>query len=199
MAEVVRVRFHRQAVHADDTTPLLGRIEVSTVVVVVVTGRVQYAVGNEILTGFIAFHDGLDEVFRNILVIGQQLLGVFGQAVAAVTERRIVVMASDAWVKAYTVDDGFRVQTLHLGVRVQLIEIRDPQGQVGVGKEFHGLGFGQSHEQRVDVFFDGPFLQEGCKVVCGLVQPGIPFGAAYDDTAGVEIVVQGFTLAQELR
>ena len=96
MAEVVRVRFHRQAVHADDTLPLLGRIEVSTIVVVVVTGRVQYAVGNEILARAVAFHDGLDKGFRDILVIGQQLLGVFGQAVAAVTERRIVVVASDA-------------------------------------------------------------------------------------------------------
>ena len=102
LAEVVRVRFHRQAIHADDTLPLLGRIEVSTVVVVVVTGRVQYAVGNEILARAVAFHDGLDEVFRDILVIGQQLLGVFGQAVAAVTKRGVVVMASDAWIEAYT-------------------------------------------------------------------------------------------------
>ena len=75
LAEVVRVRFHRQAIHADDTLPLLGRIEVSTVVVVVVTGRVQYAVGNEILARAVTFHYGLDEVFRDILVIGQQLLG----------------------------------------------------------------------------------------------------------------------------
>ena len=88
LAEVVRVRFHRQAVHADDTLPLLGRIEVSTVVVVVVTGRVQYAVGNEILARAVTFHYGLDEVFRDILVIGQQLLGVFGQAVAAVTRTK---------------------------------------------------------------------------------------------------------------
>ena len=197
LAEVVRVRLHRQAVHADDTLPLFGRVEVPTVVVVVVTGRVQYAVGNEILTGFIAFHDGLDEVFRNILIISQQLLGVLGQAVAAVTERRVVVMASDAWVKAYAVDDGFRVQTLHLGIRVQFVEVGDPQGQVSVGKEFHGLGFGQAHEQRVDVFLDGSFLQEGCKIMCGLVQPGIPFGTAHDDAARVEVVIQGFALAQE--
>ena len=72
--------------------PLLGRIEVSTVVIVVVTGRVQYAVGNEILARAVAFYDSLDEVFRNVLIVGQQLLGVFGQAVSAVAERRIVVM-----------------------------------------------------------------------------------------------------------
>ena len=118
----------------------------------------QYAVGNEILARTVAFYDSLDEVLGYVLIVGQQLLGVFGQAVATVTERGVVVMASDARVEAYTVDDGFRVQTLHLGVRVQLIEIRDPQGQIGVGKEFHGFGFGQSHEQRVDVFFDGSFL-----------------------------------------
>ena len=67
-------------------------------------------------------------------------------------------MASDTWVEAYTVDDGFRVQPFHFGIRVQLVEVGYPQGQVGIGKEFHGLGFGQTHEQRVDVFFDGPFL-----------------------------------------
>ena len=126
LAEVVRVRFHRQAIHADDTLPLLGRIEVSTVVVVVVTGRVQYAVGNEILARAVAFYDSLDEVFRNVLIVGQQLLGVFGQAVSAVAERRIVVMASDAWVEAYAVDDGFRVQPLHFGIRVQLVEVGYP-------------------------------------------------------------------------
>ena len=157
----------------------------------------QYAVGNEILARAVAFYDSLDEVFRNVLIVGQQLLGVFGQAVSAVAERRIVVMASDAWVEAYAVDDGFRVQPFHFGIRVQFVEVGYPQGQVGVGKEFHGLGFGQTHEQRVDVFFDGSFLQEGCKVVCGLVQPGIPFGAAHDDTAGVEVIVQGFAFAQE--
>ena len=69
----------------------------------------QYAVGNEILARAVAFHDGLDKVFRNVLIVGQQLLGVFGQAIAAVTERRVVVMASDAWVEAYAIDDGFRV------------------------------------------------------------------------------------------
>ena len=86
----------------------------------------QYAVGNEILARTVAFHYGLDEVLGYVLIVGQQLLGVFGQAVATVTERGVVVMASDAWVEAYAVDDGFRVQPLHFGIRVQLVEVGYP-------------------------------------------------------------------------
>ena len=123
----------------------------------------------------VAFHYGLDKDFQERLDSWPTVVGVLGQAVAAVTERGVVVMAPDAWVEAHTVDDGFRVQPLHFGVRVQFVEVGYPQGQVGVGKEFHGLGFGQSHEQRVDVLLIA-LLAGGGKVVCGFVQPGVSSG-----------------------
>ncbi len=40
-------------------------------------------------------HHGTEEL-RHVLVVGQQLLGVLGQAVAAVAEAGVVVVRSDA-------------------------------------------------------------------------------------------------------
>ncbi len=40
-------------------------------------------------------NDGVDKVLGNLAVIGKQLLGVFGQAVGAVTEAGVVVQVAD--------------------------------------------------------------------------------------------------------
>ena len=69
----------------------------------------------------------MHQILRYIVVIGKQLLGVFGQAVAAVTKRRVIVMAADARVQADTVDDIAGVQSAHLGVGVQLVKIGHAQ------------------------------------------------------------------------
>ena len=106
-------------------------------------------------------------------------------------------MRADAWVEADAVDDGLGVQPFHLGVGVQFVEVADTQGQVGVGKELHRFGFGQTHEEGVDVFLYRPFLQECGKGAGCLIQAGVAFGASYDDTAGIEVVVQRLALAQE--
>ena len=81
----------------------------------------------------------LVHLLRHVIVVGKQLLGVLRKAVAAVTEGRIVVMRADAQVQAHSVYDGLGVQTLHLSICVQLVEIAHAQREVGVGKEFNCL------------------------------------------------------------
>ena len=68
-----------------------------------------------------------------IEAVGQQLLGVLGQAVAAVAEAGVVVVGADAWVHAHAVDDLLRVEPLHLRIGVQLVKVGDAHSQVGVG------------------------------------------------------------------
>jgi hypothetical protein len=46
-------------------------------------------------------HQGLGHV----LVVGQELLGVFGKAVAAVAGTGVVVVAADAGVEAHAIND----------------------------------------------------------------------------------------------
>ena len=77
-AEVIRVGLHRQAVDAHDRLRLA--------LVHAVPHHLQHLVGDEVLAGAVGLHDGLDQVIRHILVVGQQLLGVFGRAVAAIAE-----------------------------------------------------------------------------------------------------------------
>ena len=52
------------------------------------------------------------------------------------------------------------VSSLSSRIGVKFVEVADTQGQVGVGKELHRFGFGQTHEEGVDVFLYRPFLQE---------------------------------------
>lgn len=158
LAEVVRIRLHRKAVDTDNTLPFLRRVEVTPVVIVVISGLGQHTVGNEVLPRAITFHDCLNQVFGHIGVVCQQLLGVFGQAIAAIAEARVVVVRADSWIEAYAVNDGFRVQALHFGIGVKLVEVADAQGEVGVGEEFHRLRFRQAHEEGVDVLLYRPFL-----------------------------------------
>lgn len=124
-AEVVGVGLHRQAVHAHDWLLLAG--------VHAVPHHLQHLVGDEVLAGAVGLHDGLDKVLRHVLVVGQQLLGVLGQAVAAVAEAGVVVVAADARLQAHAVDDVAGVEAADLVVGVDLVEVGDAQRQVGVG------------------------------------------------------------------
>ena len=103
----------------------------------------------------------MDEVLRDLAVIGEELFGVFGQAVAAVAEGRVVVVVADARVEADAVDDLFGVQAVGGGVGVEFVEVGDAHGEVGVGEEFDGFGFGAIGEQGFDVLFDGTLFEEG--------------------------------------
>ena len=87
-AEVVGVGLHRQAVHAHDRL-LLALVHA-------VPHHLQHLVCDEVLARAVCLHDGLDQVLRHVLVVGEQLLGVLGQALAAVAKAGFVVVAADA-------------------------------------------------------------------------------------------------------
>ena len=87
----------------------------------------QDALGDEVLARTVRFDDRMDQVLRHVAVVGEQLLGVLGQTVAAVAERRVVVMVADARVEADAVDDLARVQPMRLGIGVQLVEVGEPR------------------------------------------------------------------------
>ena len=61
-------------------------------------------------------------------------------------------MLTDAGIERDAVDDVLGVEPFHLGIGIQLVEIADTEGQVGVGKELDGLGLGESHEKQRDAF-----------------------------------------------
>ena len=108
-------------------------------------------------------------------------------------------MRADPRVEADAVDDGLGVQPFHLGIGVKFVEVADTQGQVGVGKELHGLSLGQSHKQGVNILLDGSFLQQLSKNMGSLVEALIAFRTAYDDSTGVEIVVESLALTEKFR
>lgn len=65
---------------------------------------------NVLLSGLIGLHHRADHGFRHIPVIGQKLLRILGQAVAAVAEGRIIVEIADAGIIAHALDDIGGVQ-----------------------------------------------------------------------------------------
>ena len=100
-------------------------------------------------------------------------------------------------VETHAVDDLLGVEAFHLGVGVELVEVADAQGEVGVGEEFHGLGFGGAHEEGVDVGLERALLKEGSEGAGGFVQVRVAFGTSHDDARGIEVVVEGFAFAQK--
>ena len=197
LAEVVGVRLHGEAENADHAGTFGRGAEVAVVVVVVVTGHFEYTVGDEVFARGVGVDDGAHEVLRHVLVVGQELFGILRQAVAAVAERGVVVHVADAGVETHAVDDLLGVEAFHLGVGVKLVEVADAQGEVGVGEEFHGLGFGGAHEEGVDVGLERALLKEGGKGAGGLIQVFVAFGTSHDDARGIEVVVESFAFAQK--
>ena len=86
--EVVGVRLHRQTVHTHDQ-PLFAGLHA-------VPCHLQNLVCHEVLAGTDGLHDGLDQVLRHVPVVHYQLLGVLGQAVAAVAEAESDKEASES-------------------------------------------------------------------------------------------------------
>lgn len=101
----------------------------------------QYLCGDEVFAGGVGFDDGVNEVLRHFAVVGEQLFGVFGQAVATVAEAGVVVVVADARIEAHAVDDLFGVQSVGRGVGVEFVEVSHAHRQVGIGEEFDGFGF----------------------------------------------------------
>ena len=108
-------------------------------------------------------------------------------------------MAADARIQAHALDDLLGVQTLHLRIGVQLVEVADAQRQIGVGKELHSLRLGKAHEQRVNVRLQRALLQKLCKGVGGLHQAGILHIRTHNDAAGIQVVIQRLAFPQEFR
>ncbi len=216
LTEVVGVGLHGEAIDADDAGVFLAGVETVGVGVAVVAGFLKHGIGYVVLTGAVALHDGLDEVFGYVGVVGKELFGVLGQAVAAVAEGGIVVVSADAGIESNAFDDGAGVETFDFGIGVEFVEVAYAEGEVGVGKEFDGLGFLHAHEEGVDLGLYGAFLKEGGKglggfyhlrhvgdgfdgsVFFGKLRTVYEFGVTHNDARGVEIVVEGLALAKEL-
>ena len=178
-AEVVGVALHGQAVDADGAR-------------VACDDRIR----DKILAGGVALNDSFDQVLRHVFVVGQQLLGVLGQAVAAVAETGVVVVGADARVHAHAVDDLLRVEPLHLRVGVQLVKVGDAHGQVGVGEELNGFGLHGMGDEDGNVLVFRAFLQQfGEHLGLGLLM----IVGADHDAAGVQVVVESLGFAQEFR
>ena len=215
LPEVVASGLHSKAVYAYHGVVLLRYIP--TAVIFVCSGHFQYLAGDEVLSGTVALHYRCHHVLRHVGVVGQQLLGVFGQAVAAVSERGVVVVRSYAGVQSDALDDGLRIQPFYFRIGVQLVEVADPEGKVCVCEELNRLGFLEPHEQCGDVLLDRSVLQQGCEGMrclfqCGYVRDGL-YGLvllrkfrfvdelrySHYYAAGIQVVVQGLAFAQELR
>ena len=152
LAEIVRVALHGQAIDANDTFLLLGGIPLA--VAVVIAGLTQHLVGNEVLTGAVALHNGGHHVLGNIGIVGQQLFGILGQAVAAIAEAGVVIVGTDTGVEADTRDDSLGVETLDLGIGIEFVEVADTESEVGVGKEFYSFCLGHTHQETRDTLVD---------------------------------------------
>ena len=191
-SEVVGVGLHRQAVNAHDRLRLA--------LVHAVPDHLQHLVGDEVFAGAVGLHDGLDQVLRHVPVVGQQLLGVLGQAVAAVAEAGVVVVRPDARLQAHAVDDVAGVEAAYLAVGVELVEVRHAKRQVGVGEELHGLGLGGAQHELRDALRAvgvhalqlggvGALREQAGEALGGRDGLGIILGRAYHDAAGVQVVV----------
>lgn len=76
LAEVVGVRLHGKAIHANHTATLLGA-KLVVAVIVVPASFAEHCVGDVVFAGAVRFHDGRHHVLWHVLVVGEQLLGVF--------------------------------------------------------------------------------------------------------------------------
>ena len=77
-----------------------------------------------------------------------------------------------------------------------MIEIRDAESEIGIHEELGGFRLRQAHEEGCNGVFYGNLLEKTGEGA------GAGFRwliAADDDAAGVEVVIQGFGLPQELR
>ena len=60
-------------------------------------------------------------------------------------------MCANTRVETDALDDGLAVETFHLGIGVEFIEIAYTQGKICVGEEFYGFSLFHAHEKAGDV------------------------------------------------
>ena len=214
MTEVVAIALHGETVNSNGRGLLLSAIYVVGGIVIV-TGHLEDLVGNEVLAGAVALHNGGHHVLRHVLVVGQQLLSVLGQTVAAVTEAGVIVVRTDTRIEADAIDNSLGIETFHFSISIELIKVTDTESQIGVGEELHCLGLFHTHKEGGHILLDGRFLQKTCKDVSAFGKPRhvgegldglvllLVLGARHhlgntdDDAAGIEIVVERLALPQE--
>ena len=165
----------------------------------IVTRDFQHLISDIILSRPIRLHDRFDQIFRHVLIIRQKLLCIFWQAITTITKGRIVVKFTDSWIQTDTIDNFFCLKSFHFCIGIQFIEIGNPHGQIGIGKEFHRFRFRESHEAGRNVFFDGSFLKKRSKVMSFLHQPFVLQIRTRDDAAGIQVIVESLAFAEKLR
>ena len=77
LAEVVGVGLHRQAVDTYNTFFLIRLIETISVAITIISRLMQHLVRYKILSCTVAFDNSRHHVLRNVLVVCQELLGIF--------------------------------------------------------------------------------------------------------------------------
>ena len=174
LSEVVGVGLHCQAIYAYHACVLFRAVPLA--VAAVVACLVKHGVGDEVFPRAVRFDDRLNQVFWNILVVCQELLGVLRETVAAVAEGWVVVVSADSRVKPNAFDDGLRVKTFDFSVCVQFIEVANTQGEVGVGEEFYRLRLFHAHEERVDVLLGRALLKKSGERPCIFLGLWIAYG-----------------------
>ena len=107
-AEVVGAGFHSEAIDADGFWFFLSN-----------------HVGDMLFSDVVSIDNGGNHGFRDALVVGAELLGVFREAVAAVAKGRVIIMVADARVETNAIDNVFSVEFLRHGVGVEFIEVGD--------------------------------------------------------------------------
>ena len=189
LAEVVGIALHCEAINSDSDF-LLFRCRVGVDSGIDIVSRLfQHAVGDVVLACAVAVHNGLDEVLRHIVEVGQQLLGVLREAVSAITEGGVVIVSTNSRIQTDALNDGPGVEAFHLCISVQFVEEADAQGQVSIGEELHGFRLGGTHEEHRHIFLYGAVLDDGGKSVGGFFQCRLV--VTNDDAARVKVVVQG--------
>ena len=86
LTEVIGICFHGQSVNSDDAFFFVFGGIVTTAGIIVVSSHGKNSIGNKVFSGSVGFHNGGHHVLGNIRIVGQQLLGVLGQTVAAVAK-----------------------------------------------------------------------------------------------------------------
>ena len=200
-AEVVGPGLHGEAEHTDQRLCHAGVDEL--------VHALEHLVGHEVLASAVGLDDRLDEVLGHVPVVRQELLGVLGKAVTAVAERRVVVVRADARLQADAADHVGRVEPAHLAVGVELVEVRNAQGEIGVGEELDCLGLGGAQYELGDAGRSVGIRAGKLRLVRALRQQmgerlrrrerlAVVLGRADNDAARMQVVVKRVPLTQEL-
>ena len=104
-------------------------------------------------------------------------------------------MGADTRIQANAVDDLLGVQSLHLRIRIQLVEVGYAQSKISIGKKFDSLRLGEAHEKGVYIFFNGALLQESRKRMRGSQKTCIVYVRADNDAARIQVIVQRLAFA----